>query len=186
MFRINIGLQWEVYDGLIYAVPSFTTLFTEWAVFLAECGTIDCEYGWEPGWWRTEVCSEYCSCLSLATVLLWFASVTHKSFVFFFKCTFIILNKDRCNWNSRQNCTINVTPAFFSATAVWFIICFLFQVCCFLVGVFFIVCIIRKPTHEERQKEVNGKQTSGMAINSSGERTACLLQASRPAAEYAR
>ncbi|XP_052658727.1 uncharacterized protein LOC128148692 isoform X1 [Harpia harpyja] len=63
---------------------------------------------------------------------------------------------------------------------------FLRPVCCFLVGVFFIVCIIRKPTHEERKKEVNGKQTSGMAINSSGERTACLLQASRPAAEYAR
>ncbi|XP_069649098.1 uncharacterized protein [Haliaeetus albicilla] len=63
---------------------------------------------------------------------------------------------------------------------------FLRPVCCFLVGVFFIVCIIRKPTHEERKKEINGKQTSGMAINSSGERTACLLQASRPAAEYAR
>ncbi|KAM6198662.1 uncharacterized protein WM294_006980 [Sarcoramphus papa] len=60
------------------------------------------------------------------------------------------------------------------------------RVCCFLVGVFFIVCIIRKPTHEERKKEVNGKQTTGMATNSSGERTACLLQASRPAAEYAR
>ncbi|KAM6259613.1 uncharacterized protein M6G45_006672 isoform 2-T10 [Spheniscus humboldti] len=61
-----------------------------------------------------------------------------------------------------------------------------FQVCCFLVGVFFIVCIIRKPTLEEREKEVNGKQTTGMAINSSGEKMPRLLQASRPAAEYAR
>ncbi|XP_065530862.1 uncharacterized protein LOC136012048 isoform X3 [Lathamus discolor] len=60
------------------------------------------------------------------------------------------------------------------------------QVCCFVVGVYFLVCIIRKLIHEERKKEVDIKQTTGMAIDFSGEWMTCLLQVSRPAAEYAR
>ncbi|KAM9007150.1 uncharacterized protein PRD47_010336 isoform 1-T1 [Ara ararauna] len=59
-------------------------------------------------------------------------------------------------------------------------------VCCFVVGVYFLVCIIRKPIHEERKKEVDRKQTTGIAIDFSGEWMTCLLQMSRPAAEYAR
>lgn len=110
-----------------------------------------------PGWWKMKVCSKYFSCLSLATVLLGFASVMHSSFACFFKCTFIILNKCSCHWNSRQNCITNVT--LFSA-AIWFIIGFPFQICCFLFGAF----IVGKPAHEERKKQENGKQTRVMSI----------------------